>query len=216
VSETLEKPNPRRGPHAVRRESTRLKLMEAGVRCLNTVGYAETSTVRVAAEAGVARGSLLHQFPTKVDLILAVASHAALAQGAFIREALGKLAPGRERFMGSIDATWGSLQTPEGRALLQIIVATHHDPDLAAQIADFARRFDEGLSRGARRLADAAGLTTDEGEALEERRFSLATLRGLALEMMMHQSTSSPDAILERLRASRLRFYESHLKAPQT
>ncbi|HEX3887271.1 MAG TPA: hypothetical protein VHW05_07210, partial [Phenylobacterium sp.] len=62
----------------------------------------------------------------------------------------------------------------------------------------------------------AAGLTTDEGEALEERRFSLATLRGLALEMMMHQSTSSPDAILERLRASRLRFYESHLKAPQT
>jgi AcrR family transcriptional regulator len=194
----------------VRREATRLKLMEAGVRCLNTIGYSETSTVRVAAEAGVARGSLLHQFPTKVDLILAVASHAALAQGAFIREALGKLTAGRERFMGSIDATWGSLQTPEGRALMQIIVATHHDPELASRISDFARRFDEGLSRGAQRLADAAGLKTDAGEALEERRFTLATLRGLALEMMMNRSAGSPDVILDRLRASRLTFYQSH------
>jgi AcrR family transcriptional regulator len=200
----------------VRRESTRLKIMEAGVRCLNTFGYAETSTVRVASEAGVARGSLLHQFPMRVDLILAIASHAALAQGAFIREALAKLPAGRERFMGSIDATWTAMQLPESRALLQIIVATHHDPELASRIADFARRFDEGLSRGAQHFADAAGLKTDRGEALEERRFTVATLRGLALEMMMNRSTTSPDAVLDRLRASRLRFYESHLEAAET
>ena len=213
MSETAEKLNPRRGPHAVRREATRLKLMEAGVRCLNAYGYAETSTVRVAADADVARGSLLHQFPTRVDLILAIASHAALAQGAFIREALGRLPAGRERFMGSIDATWGSMQLPEGRALLQIIVAAHHDPELAARIAVFARRFEEGLSRGSQRLADAAGLKTDQGEALEERRFTVATLRGLSLEMMLNRSTTSPDAVLNRLRAQRLRFYESHLTA---
>ena len=88
--------------------------------------------------------------------------------------------------MGSIDATWGSLQLPEGLALLQIIVAAHHDPELAARIADFARRFEDGLSRGAQRLADAAGLRTDKGEALEERRFTVATLRGLSLEMMLN------------------------------
>jgi AcrR family transcriptional regulator len=186
--------------------------MEAGIRCLDTIGYAETSTVRLAAEAGVARGSLLHQFPTRVDLMLAVASHAALCQGAFIREALAQLPPGRERFMGSIDATWRSLQRPEGRALLQIIVASHYDPLLGARIAEFARRFDEGLSRGAQMLADAAGLVTDEGEALEERRFNLATLRGLALEVMMSGSATAPEPILRRLKAAQLRFYEAHLK----
>ncbi len=51
--------------------------MTAAVRSLSEFGYAETSTdIRVAEMAKVARGSLLHQFPTRVELILAVAEYA--------------------------------------------------------------------------------------------------------------------------------------------
>ena len=121
-----------RGPNAERRQATRDKILAAAVHCLTTDGYAQTSTVRVAAEADVARGSLLHQFPTRVDLILAVADHAARAQGEFIRAGLAKLPPGRERFIGSVDVTWAAFQRPESRALLEIIIATRHDAELAA------------------------------------------------------------------------------------
>ena len=201
----------RRGPHAERRASTRAKIMEAAVRCLNTIGYAGTSTVRVAAEAEVARGSLLHQFPTKVDLILAVAAHAAVAQGEFLKSTLRNVPAGRERFIASVDASWAANQQPEARALLEIIIATSHDPDLATRIAGFAERFDAGVSRGARRFAEATGLR--EEDAADERRFMLATLRGLAIQSMLSGEAASPEPILARLRADRARFFDEHLKS---
>src|SRR5437016_12734331 len=83
--QTTTKKTPKRaprGPNAERRAATRAKIMEAAVRCLAEFGYAATSTPLVARLAKVSRGSLLHQFPTKVDLILAVAEYAASARGA--------------------------------------------------------------------------------------------------------------------------------------
>jgi AcrR family transcriptional regulator len=203
----------RRGSHADRRAATRAKILAAAIECLDKVGYAETSTVRVAAEADVARGSLLHQFPTRVDLILAVADHAAQAQGEFISATLALHPPGRDRYIGTVDATWAALQRPESRALLTIIIATRHDPELAARIADFAERFDAGVSRGARRLAEASGLSDERDEAVEERRFMLAALRGLAIEAMLSgPSAASPSPALSRLKESRARFFDEHLK----
>src|ERR1700758_46658 len=108
-----------RGPNAERRATPRDKIRAAAVRCLIDVGYAQTSTVRVAAEADVARGSLLHQFPTRIDLILAVAEHVTECQRAAIRAGLAKLPAGRERFIGSADVTWQAFQAPESRALLE-------------------------------------------------------------------------------------------------
>jgi AcrR family transcriptional regulator len=213
VSETGTTSARRRGGHAERRASTRGKIMASAIDCLNTIGYAETSTVRVAAEAKVARGSLLHQFPTRVDLILAVADHAAKAQGEFIVATLEQYPPGRARYVGSVDATWAALQTPESRALLEIIIATRHDAELAARIADFARRFDAGVSRGARRLAEASGLSDERDEAVEERRFMLATLRGLAIEAMLSgPAGASPGPVLARLRTSRAQFFDEHMR----
>src|SRR3546814_11851177 len=88
-----------RGPNAERRAATRAKIMDAAVRCLAEFGYAATSTPLVAKMAKVSRGSLLHPFPTKVDLILAVAPPAARAQGAAIREQPEPPTAGRERVL---------------------------------------------------------------------------------------------------------------------
>ena len=214
--DTAEAPRTR-GPHAERRAATRAKILAAAVQCLNEVGYAETSTVRVAAVAKVARGSLLHQFPTRVDLILAVADHTAKAQGEFISAALARAPAGRERYIASVDASWAALQRPESQALIEIIIATRHDPELAARIADFAQRFDAGVGRGARRLAEASGLRDERDDAVEERRFMLATLRGLAIEALLSgANAASPEPALARLRASRARFFDDHFefKAP--
>src|SRR5579872_1452769 len=133
-----------RGPNAERREATRKKIMAAAVRSLSEFGYAETSTVRVAEMAKVARGSLLHQFPTRIDLILAVAEHAAKAQGEFIRAGLARHNQGRERYLSSVDVTWAAFQRPESRALLEISIAIRHDAELAARIPVFGERSEAG------------------------------------------------------------------------
>jgi hypothetical protein len=146
-------------------------------------------------------------------LILAVADHAAKAQGEFISAALAKAPPGRERYVATVDASWAALRRPESQALTEIIIATRHDPELAARIADFAQRFDARVSRGARRFAEASGLRDERDDAVEERRFMLATLRGLAIDALLSgPDAASPEPALARLRASRARFYDKHLE----
>jgi AcrR family transcriptional regulator len=199
-----------RGPNAERRATTRDKILAAAVRCLNDVGYAQTSTVRVAAEADVARGSLLHQFPTRIDLILAVAQHVTNCQRDFIRTGLAKLPAGRERYIGSIDATWEAFQQPESRALLEIIIATRHDAELAARIPDFAQEFEAKVSRGAHRFAEASGLRDERGEAAAERRLILVALRGLAIETMLSGDHADPETVIALLRRMRAQFYDAH------
>jgi len=199
-----------RGPNAERRRTTRDKILAAAVRCLSDVGYAQTSTVRVAAEAKVARGSLLHQFPTRIDLILAVAQHVTICQRDYIRAGYAKLPAGRERYVGSIDVTWQAYQLPESRALLEIIIATRHDPELADRIPVFAEAFEARVVRGAHRFAEASGLRDDLGEAAVERRLILVALRGLAVETMLSGERANPDAIIALLRRMRAQFYDTH------
>jgi len=199
-----------RGPNAERRASTHDKILAAAVRCLNDVGYAQTRTVRVAAEAKVARGSLLHQFPTRIDLILAVAQHVTICQRDYIRAGYAKLPAGRERYVGSIDVTWQAYQLPESRALLEIIIATRHDPELADRIPVFAEAFEARVVRGAHRFAEASGLRDDLGEAAVERRLILVALRGLAVETMLSGERANPDAIIALLRRMRAQFYDAH------
>jgi AcrR family transcriptional regulator len=198
-----------RGPNAERRRSTRLKILASAVTCLSEAGYAQTSTVKVADMAGVARGSLLHQFPTRVDLILAVADHAARAQGEFIRTSLAGAPAGRERFIASVDVTWAAFQRAESRALLEILVATRHDQELAARIPDFAQRFEAGVARGAHRFAEASGLRADPAKAAAERRLILFALRGLAIEAQL--GGADPEPVLALLRRRRAEFYDRHL-----
>jgi len=199
-----------RGPNAERRQATRLKILAAAVTSLSEAGYAQTSTVRVAEMAGVARGSLLHQFPARVDLMAAVADHASRVQGEFIRAGLAKAPAGRERFIASVDVTWAAFQRPESRALLEILVATRHDPELAARISDFAQRFEAGVARGAHRFAEASGLRDDLGEAAAERRLILFALRGLAVETQLGGGGGDPEAVLALLRRRRAEFHDSH------
>jgi AcrR family transcriptional regulator len=202
-----------RGPNAERRASTREKILNAAVRCLIDVGYAQTSTVRVAAEADVARGSLLHQFPTRIDLILAVAEHVTERQRAAIRAGLAKLPAGRERFIGSADVTWQAFQQPESRALLEIIMATRHDPELAARLPDFAQESQARYARAAHAFAEASGLVDDHGEAAAERRLMLVTLRGLAMHTMLAGPQADPEGVLVLLRRMRAQFYDTHQPA---
>ncbi len=202
-----------RGPNAERRQFTRDKILAAAVRCLNDVGYAQTSTVRVAAEAQVARGSLLHQFPTRTDLILAVAEHALDAQRAEIRTGLAALPPGRERFVGSVDVTWRAFQKPESRALIEIFIATRYDADLAARIPHFAVEFEAAKGRGAHRFAEESGLRDEHGEAVALRRLILVALRGLAVDTMLSGNEANPEGVIALLRKLREEFFDTHVVA---
>lgn len=176
------KPKVPRGPNAERRAATRAKIMEAAVRCLAEFGYAATSTPLVAKLAKVSRGSLLHQFPTKVDLIIGVADYASKARGAAVREHLAPYPDGPERFMSGVEAVWASLQEPAAIALMEITIATRSDPELAERYPVFADDLDASLHRSRRRMAEYLGVPerTEQIDVLVH--LTRAALNGLAME----------------------------------
>src|SRR5436190_18579117 len=128
---TLGRPSgPTHLTHEARSAATRTRLIEAAVHCLRTYGYAATTTTLVAEIAELSRGAMLHQFGTKVDLMLAVAKHVVERQNAFFVDELAKYPAGRERFVALTDVTWQALSQPEAIALLEIMMASRSDADL--------------------------------------------------------------------------------------
>ena len=111
---------------------TRSRILESAVACLAEEGYAATTTSRIQARAGVSRGSLLHQFPSKDDLLVAAVQHLAAARTA-------DLDGQPERTVGDVDASvealWDSLHGPLFAATLELWLAARNSPELAAVLA---------------------------------------------------------------------------------
>jgi AcrR family transcriptional regulator len=111
---------------------TRERILTAAVACLAEEGYAATTTSRIQERAGVSRGSLLHQFPSRGDLLVAAVQH--LAQ----RRDGGLRFPDEDDPHGDIDRAvelmWSSFQGPLFRAASQLWAAAPHDPGLAAEL----------------------------------------------------------------------------------
>jgi AcrR family transcriptional regulator len=58
-----------------RGEATRLRILDETLACIAEEGYERTTTVRVCERSGAARGSLLHQFPSRAELMAAAVAH---------------------------------------------------------------------------------------------------------------------------------------------
>lgn len=197
-----------RGPNAERRASTRAKILAAGVRCLAEFGYAATSTPLVARLAKVSRGSLLHQFPSKVDLILEVAEYAWTIQRDYIRAQVALQPTGREQFVGGVQAVWKGLQLPEAVAVMEVMIAARTDPELAERYAAFANEREAGMHRTRRRMAvGQLGAPEHVAEIDAMAHLTLAALRGLALEtVFVGRPTDEAEKVLALLEDMRRRM----------
>lgn len=197
-----------RGPNAERRASTRAKILAAGVKCLAEYGYAATSTPLVARMAKVSRGSLLHQFPTKLDLVLAVAEHAWIVQRDHIRALVAESPLGPDQFIAGVQAVWKGLQLPEAVAVMEVMIAARTDPELARRYAAFAAEREAAMHRTRRRMAVAqlgAPEHLEEVDAMAH--LTLAALRGLALEsVFIGRPTDETDKVLAYLENLRRRM----------
>jgi len=204
------KPREPRGPNAQRRAATRAKILAAGVRCLAEFGYAATSTPLVARIAKVSRGSLLHQFPTKVDLVLAVAEHAWIVQRDFIRATVAESPLGPDQFVAGVRAVWKGLQLPEAIAVMEVMIAARTDPELAQRYGAFAAEREASIHRTRRRMAvGQLGAPGHVGDVDAMAHLTLAAVRGLALEtVFIGRPTDEAEKVLDFLEALRRRMAE--------
>lgn len=111
---------------------TRERILTAAVTCLAEEGYVATTTTRIQEIAGVSRGSLLHQFPSRDTLLVAAVQHLADRREGGL-ELDDDLVP-VDDIDEAIAVMWSTFHGPLFRAAIQLWVNAAHNPDLAAAL----------------------------------------------------------------------------------
>lgn len=179
--DTLTAP-PRRArrPQAERSADTRAKLIDAAIACLNRLGYGATTVTVVAEAAGVSRGAMTHQFPAKTDLMLAVVDAVFQKDSEHYNQTVRAMDP--VEWMHALPSTmWEVISQPSGIAVMEIMLASRSDPDLATKLRAMQNRINGQASEWVEERHAAAGIPERaDGKAVHK--LMVAAVRGLALE----------------------------------
>ena len=140
-----EKPSPVKAAgntlQAAKAAQTRRRLIDATIRCLVKHGYANTTTPRVAAEAGRSRGAMMHHFENGAALIKATIIELHEKRLRAFRRAAG--APEEHDVDTLVETYWTQLQKPAFIAFHELAVAARTDADLAQILVPLQEEFRE-------------------------------------------------------------------------
>jgi AcrR family transcriptional regulator len=187
-----------RGPHAERTAAMRKRLIDAAIDCLGKLGYGATTLQEVTAAAGVSRGAILHHFPNKVDLMIAVAEYAAEKQNRHVAKLLADTTPGMDRYLAITMATWDAMQRPPAIALLEIMMGSRSDKELGARFPAVIAALEKYQRDGVWEQAQSAGIT-DKAQIEAMVHLHNAAMRGLALELMFSRDEKKAASAMKLL-----------------
>lgn len=172
-----------RMPNPLRSQRTRERLLKATVECLFELGYDRTSTVLVTKRAGVSRGAMLHQFPSKADLMMATSEYIRGQRRQAHRDALEGVIDPLEKLRRVVDVTWSELAKPSGVARIEIMLASRSDREFGARFAALNAEILERHKAWMWRLANEAGIT-NRAEVEVMCQLYTAALRGLSVDLL--------------------------------
>lgn len=150
---------PERRKNVERSAATRRQILDATVRCLEAWGYGAVTNNRVADEAGVSRGAMMHHFPTRQALIVATVEHAYAKLAEYRAAELAKLEPGLPRYRRIVDLAIVTQRMPEGMACNEVRIGSRSDPEIREAVTPMMSRISDDYGRLFGRLARQAGLT---------------------------------------------------------
>jgi AcrR family transcriptional regulator len=201
----------RSGRRRTRRgEETRRQLIEACIDCLNERGYAGTSIEAVMSKSGISRGSVLNQFPTRLDLMTATIETAMRAMMADTSARFARIADPVERLRQLCDVYWETQKLPLAAAVTEVLLAARWDTELAGMLGRVTKEIEIELDTETRRRGEEAGVNDVEALVVHTRMLILS-LRGMTLELMFDPDRQIIHHALEEIRASHDAFCDRML-----
>ena len=175
-------------------QRAREAVCRATVECLFELGYSETSLNRVAARAGLSKGALQHHFPIKEDLITAAADHLLRQTQPFAN----KIRQGRskgESVARELLLNWSKMvDTREYRALLEILLATRTDHELAARIKPTLHQWNRDIDESQLTLYQA--IDGDDDEVILLMHMCRALMSGLVIQESYYEGPTDFSKVL--------------------
>jgi AcrR family transcriptional regulator len=192
----------------------RERILGATIHCIVRSGFAAMTVETVMAEAGISRGSVLHQFPTRLALAAATAERAMEVVMDAAEARARAIADPFERLAGYADIVWQIHSGPEGLALTEVLQGAGWDRDLADVIRPIARIVEARVRDASIVLARGAGIA--DVEAVVVRGWLLlSTVRGLIIEYRLYEGRPMIEAAIAEMKAGHRRFCLALLKSSQ-
>ncbi len=135
---------------AAKAAQTRNRLLEATVRCIVKHGYANTTTPRVAKEAGLSRGAMMHHFENGAALIKATIIELHEKRLRAFRRAAGR--PEEHDVDMLVETYWAQVQKPAFIAFHELALAARTDKELADILLPLQEEFRDRFNAQAHAL----------------------------------------------------------------
>lgn len=180
--------NPERQTQEERSEGTQQRILNAAIELLYNEGYVAATTHKIAERAGVSRGAMLHHFPSKDDLMLAVVRAAHERDSISLRAGLAKISDPLERYFALPHLAWEVMSGPSGIAVLEIMMSSRSNSALGARLAPLQAEIESESQARFRQLMHDAGLR-NEAINRELANFAVAAIRGFSIEAMFRKDT---------------------------
>jgi len=184
----------------VQTEVAKRKICAAVIACLDAHGYSETTINRVQEKAGVTRGALTHHFPSKEAMMVETVERLLQAARAPVRSrtrSAGHKEGSGQTAEADILGLWTHVvNTPEGRALVEILVAARTDKTLHARIAPSLRSYHHDINQGV--LALYRSVDRDDDDVAILWSICRVFLRGLHMQERFETDPAATEAIMRR------------------
>lgn len=122
--------SPEIGRQAQKSASTRKLIVEAALNCLIKYGYSQTTTPRIAEEAGLSRGAMMHHFSNRLTVIQAAIEYLHTKRLRAFRRAVSTLPENEPHLHDALRAYWRQVTHPLFVAFHELAVASRTDKDL--------------------------------------------------------------------------------------
>jgi AcrR family transcriptional regulator len=175
------------GWQAEKSQLMRQHILDATMRCLVDIGYTQTTTEKIAKQAGVSRGAMTHHFKSRADVFAAAAAHITdirvLEYDAAIKDvtlSAGSF-PTQASMLQTLKVLQGYFMLPSFLAFHELMRGARTDPDLHEVMAPLEQSLDERISASmvTRFPVWAEVELRDTGEVLRD--LIMHTLQGVAL-----------------------------------
>ncbi|MEM9105413.1 MAG: TetR/AcrR family transcriptional regulator [Pseudomonadota bacterium] len=196
----------------IKAQAMKRRICAAVVSCLDELGYAETSINRIQERAGVSRGALTHHFPTKQALVAETTMrmlHAAMRPMHNDRNTNDTTAVVPAAVL--LTNSWNHIvNTAEGRAFVEVIVACRTDRELYNVLAKDLQDWDAGSATTISTRYKGSQDEDDDAALLWS--ISRTFFRGL----LTHERFVSDPAYLARMMDRFAGIMDAHLIARDT
>lgn len=170
-------------------------ILDATVECLATRGYAQTTNNLICEIADISRGAMLHHYPTRQELMVAVIDYAFYRHMSAFSQAIRALTDEdrMDRNVG-IAIDWQLCQSREYQAYIELNVAARTNPELRATFVPRARRHDQAWKE---ELLEVFPEWRRDLRMLDlTRHLVRAILEGMILRREIHKDTGTEWAVL--------------------